>query len=146
MDEKNFNSEFEGYIASFYDATSYLAITSVGLETAGAVSTASFIVDLSRYSQNTLWVESTSVVARAANTGLTVIMETRPSSAIGWYVFRTESGVSESGLSAIRVMGSGVADLSGVTHFKDVRITIENTTDSSGTATVQAWMSSRTPL
>jgi len=146
MDEKNFNSEFEGYIASFYDATSYLLIPSTGLETAGAASTANAIIDLSRYSQNTLWVESTSVVARAANTGLTVIMETRPSSAIGWYVFRTESGVSESGLSAIRVMGSGVADLSGVTHFNDVRITIQNTTDSSGTATVQAWLSSRTPL
>jgi hypothetical protein len=34
--------------------------------------------------------------------------------------------------------------MSGILYFRDVRITIQNTTDSSGTCTVAAWMLSRT--
>lgn len=132
-------------IAYLHDTTSFVFITAVGLETAGAASTANAIVDLTKWAENTLYIDSTAAVARTANTALTVIFETRPASGIGWTTFRTETAVNESGLSAWNIVGSGVAGVSGVTHFGDVRITIENTTDSSGTATVQAWLKLRTP-
>ena len=133
-------------IAYLHDTTSYSLIASVGLETAGhADSTAAAIINLGRYAENTLYLESTAAVARANNTGLEVIMETRPASAISWYVFKTNSGLNESGLSAMSIDGSGIADVSGVSHFEDVRITVFNATDSSSTATIQAWVQSRTP-
>ena len=80
----------------------------------------------------------------AGTTGLTVIMEARPASAVAWYPFRTESGVNTTGASAYRLVGSGTT-LSGIAHYEDIRITIENTTDSSGTATISAWLLQRTP-
>lgn len=133
-------------IAYLHDTTSYVLVPSTGLETAGAANTAVAIVDLARYAENVIYVNCTNAPAtNAGTTGLTIIFETRPASAIPWFPFRTESGAQTTGLSAFEVIGSGVGELSGVTYFKDVRITIENTTDSSGTATVQAWMVSRTP-
>ena len=132
-------------IARLHDTTSFVFIAPVGLETAGAASTANAIINLGKWAENTLYVESTSVVARANNTGLEIIFETRPASAIPWFVFKTNSGVTVSGLSAFKIDGSGIADLSGVSHFEDVRITIFNATDSSGSATVQAWLQLRTP-
>lgn len=133
-------------IASLHDTTSYVFIASQSLSTAGAANTAAAIVDLSRYNDNTIYINSTNGPAgNAGTTGLTVIFQTRPASAISWYTFRTESGVQTTGLSAFKLIGSGVAGLSGVSHFGDVKVTIENTTDSSGTATVQAWLFSRTP-
>lgn len=133
-------------IAYHHDTTSFVLIASTSLSTAGAANTAVGIIDLSKYSENTLYIDSTGgPAANAGTTGLTVIMQTRPASAIPWFTFRTESGIEVSGLSAIKIVGSGVASISGVTHFGDVKITIQNTTDSSGTATVQAWLLSRTP-
>jgi len=133
-------------IARMHDTTAHALIASVGLETAGAANTAVAIVDISKYSDNTLYINSTNGPGtNAGTTGLTVFFEARPASAIGWQSFRTESGVQTTGLSAFKIVGSGVAALSGVTHFQDIRVTIQNTTDSSGTATVQAWLLSRTP-
>ena len=133
-------------IADLHDTTSYALIASVGLETAGAASTANAIVNIGRYAESTVYINSTNGPAtNAGTTGLTIIFDTRPASAIAWFTFRTETGVQTTGLSAFRIVGSGVAGLSGVAHFEDVRVTIQNTTDSSGTATVQAWMQSRTP-
>lgn len=146
MNHSDIVSEGIDNISQYYDNTASLIITSVGLETAGAANTAAFILDISKFAENTLYVDSTGgPAANAGTTGLTVFFETRPASAITWTVFRTESGIEVSGLSAIKVIGSGVASISGVTHFKDIRITIENTTDSSGTATVQAWLLQRGP-
>ena len=131
---------------NFFDATSHALIASTSLSTAGAANTAVAIMDVAKFNDNTLYINSTNgPAANAGTTGLTVFFETRPASAVNWFVFRTESGVLASGNSAFKLVGSGVAAISGVTHFRDVRITIQNTTDSSGTATVQAWMLSRTP-
>jgi hypothetical protein len=148
---KGFDSEkLSGIAASLssnIDNTAYSLFGPIGLETAGAANTAASIVDLSKWSENTVYVNCTNGPAgNAGTTGLTVIFETRPASAIGWVVFRTETGVQTTGLSAFKIVGSGVAALSGVTHFKDVKITVQNTTDSSGTATVQAWLLQRTPI
>ena len=151
IQNKNFDSEMLSGINERLhfgvDATSYVLIASVGLETAGhAACTAAAIIDISKWQENTLYVQSTNGPAgNAGTTGLTVIMETRPASAVAWTPFRTESGVQTTGLSAFKVIGSGVAALSGTTHFKDIRITVQNTTDSSGTATVVAYMNQRTP-
>jgi len=144
---KTYTSEVDlSSIAYLHDTTSYIAITSTSLNTAGAANTAAVIVDLTRYSENTLYINSTGGPAtNAGTTGLTVFFDTRPASAIGWVTFRTESAVDVSSVTALRVIGSGVAATSGIKHWGDVRITIENTTDSSGTATVQAWLKSRTP-
>lgn len=144
--ERNYETLFEDDLMKYHDATSTLLVSSTSLSTAGAANTANAIIDLSRYSQNTLYINSTNGPGtNAGTTGLTVIMQTRPASSVSWFTFRTESGIQTTGLSAIKITGSGVASISGITHFGDVKITIQNTTDSSGTATVQAWMSSRTP-
>lgn len=149
MGENNRGKRWEddlSAISYLHDTTSYVLVTSVSLSTAGAANTAAAIVNLSKYSDNIVYIESTGGPAtNAGTTGLTVFFETRPASAIAWTPFKTNTAVESSGLSAFQVQGSGVADLSGVTHFGDVRVTIENTTDSSGTATVQAWIFSRTP-
>ena len=145
---KNFDSEKLSGIAYFHDATSVLIIPSTGLDTAGAPNTCVAILDISRYSKNTLYIDSTGGPAtNAGTTGLTIFFETRPASSAAWVGFRAESGVEVSGPSAFNIIGSGITSnaLSGVSHFKDIRITIQNTTDSSGTATVQAWVFSRTP-
>ena len=133
-------------IAALHDTTMVAIIAATSLSTAGAANTAVHIRDVSRYKTNTLYIQSTNgPAANAGTTGLTVIMETRPASAVAWTVFRTESGVQTTGASILNVIGSGIAATSGVSHFKDIRLTIENTTDSSGTATVQAWLNQRTP-
>ena len=130
----------------WYDATSHALIASTSLSTAGAANTAVATMDVAKFNDNTLYINSTNGPAgNAGTTGLTVFFETRPNSAASWFTFRTESGVLASGNSAFKLMGSGVASISGISHFKEIRITIQNTTDSSGTATVQAWMLSRTP-
>ncbi len=133
-------------IAELHDTTSFVTIALTSLSTAGAANTANAIVDLTKFSDSILYINSTNGPGtNAGTTGLTVIFETRPASGIAWFAFRTETGVETTGLSAFNIIGSGVASLSGVTHFNDIRITIENTTDSSGTATVQAWLNLRTP-
>lgn len=133
-------------IAYLHDTTSYIAIASTGLATAGAANTATTIIDLTRYSENTFYINSTGgPAANAGTTGLTVFFDARPASAIGWVNFRTESAVDVSSVTALRIIGSGVAATSGIKHWGDVRITIENTTDSSGTATVVGYIKSRTP-
>ena len=132
-------------IAYLHDVTSFVVISATSLETAGAANTAVAILDVSKYKNNILYIQSTNgPAANAGTTGLTVIMESRPASAVAWTVFRTESGVVTTGASAYELVGSG-ATLSGVKHFGDVRITVQNTTDSSGTATISAYMMSRTP-
>ena len=152
IQNKNFDSEMLSGInyrlVNGMDNTSYTVLTSVGLETAGhANCTASTIIDISKWSENTFYLQSTNGPAgNAGTTGLTVFFQTRPASAVAWYTFRTESGVQTTGLSAFKVEGSGVAGLSGTTHFKDLKIIVQNTTDSSGTATVIGYMNQRTPL
>lgn len=152
LENKAFDSETLSGINSTLsynmDNTSYVLIASVGLETAGhALCTAAAIIDISRWSENTLFVQSTNGPAgNAGTTGLTVIMEARPASGVAWTPFRTETGVQTTGLSSFRIVGSGVAALSGATHFKDIKLTVQNTTDSSGTATVVAYMLQRTPF
>lgn len=131
-------------IAYLHDTTSFTLIATTGLTTAAATQTANAVINLSRYKENTLYVDSTAALARTSNSGLTIIFETRPVAAAPWIVFKTNSAVTESGLSAFKIDGSGIADLSSVSHFADVRITIDNISDS-GSATVQAWMVSRTP-
>ena len=145
---KTFDSEMLSGIAqkinSYMDDTGYSLIASVGLETAGAVNTAAAIIDLSKYKENTLYLTMTNgPAANAGTTGLTVIMESRPTSAIAWFPFRSDSGVTTTGRAILNIVGSG-GTMSGISYFKDVRITIENTTDSSGTCTVAAWVLSRT--
>lgn len=133
-------------IAVYHDTTAYVLISATSLETAGAANTAVAIVDLTKWADNILYINSTNGPAtNAGTTGLTVTMETRPASAIAWFAFKTNSAVQTTGLSAFKIEGSGVAELSGVTHFGDIRVTIENTTDSSGTATLTAWLLQRTP-
>lgn len=133
-------------IGRMNDTTSLALITAISLSTAGAANTANAITDLTKWKDNTLYINSTNGPGtNAGTTGLTVFFETRPASAVGWTPFRTETGVAACGTTAIKIVGSGLATTSGITHFADVRVTIENTTDSSGTATVQAWVLSRTP-
>jgi len=141
----NYLSGIAQKINRYTDDTGYSLIASVGLETAGhAACTAAAIIDLSRYKENSLYLTMTNgPAANAGTTGLTVIMESRPSSAIAWFPFRVDTGVTTTGRAILNVVGSG-ANASGVLYFRDVRITIENTTDSSGTCTVAAWMLSRT--
>lgn len=132
--------------ARYMDSTSVALIASTSLETAGAVNTAAAIFNMGQFKEATLYVNCVNgPAANAGTTGLTVFFQTRPASAISWFTFRTETGAQTTGLSAYKIIGSGVASLSGVTHFEDVKITVENTTDSSGTATVQAWAQLRTP-
>ena len=132
-------------IASNMDNTSVVLIATASLTTAAASQSANAVINIAKWSENTVYIESTAAAARANDTGLTVVFETRPASAIGWYVFRTETGVNESGLTAYKIMGSGVEGLSSVTHFGDIRLTIDNISDS-GSATVVAWLKSRTPI
>ena len=141
----NYLSGIAQKINRYTDDTGYSLIASVGLETAGhAACTAAAIIDLSRYKENSLYLTMTNgPAANAGTTGLTVIMESRPSSAIAWFPFRTETAVTTTGRTIINVVGSG-GTMSGILYFRDVRITIENTTDTSGTCTVAAWMLSRT--
>ena len=141
----NYLSGIAQKINRYTDDTGYSLIASVGLETAGhAACTAAAIIDLSRYKENSLYLTMTNgPAANAGTTGLTVIMESRPSSAIAWFPFRTDSGVTTTGRTMLNVVGSG-GTMSGILYFRDVRITIQNTTDSSGTCTVAAWMLSRT--
>jgi len=152
-DNINYDSEYErdsvdylSAVARLHDVTAHVLVSATSLSTAGAANTAVSIVDLSKWEENTLYIDSTGGPAtNAGTTGLTVFFEARPASAAPWVTFRTESGVDTSSTTLWKIIGSGIADSSGITHFGDVRITIENTTDSSGTATVNAYVLSRTP-
>jgi len=152
-DNINYDSEYErgsidylSGIAGFHDTTAHVLVSATSLSTAGAANTAVGIVDLSKWEENTLYIDSTGGPAtNAGTTGLTVFFEARPVSAVPWQLVRTESGIDTSSTTIWKIIASGIAGSSGTTHFGDVRITIENTTDSSGTATINAYVLSRTP-
>jgi hypothetical protein len=130
------------------DTTSYALFTKISLNSAGAAggpSAVTCVVNLSKWKENTLYVDSSCALARAQATGLTISIATRPASAIAWQVVNTYTGCDESGLTIMPIVGSGIADTSGMKHFGDVRILIDNISDS-GSATVLAWMFSRTPV
>lgn len=137
--------ELASGIKSYHDSTAYTLIDSTGLGTAAAAQTAAAILNIGRYQQNMFWIDSTASPARGDNTGLTVIMETRPASGSPWTIFRTETAVNESGLTPLQVIGSGIAETTGVTHFEDIRITVDNLTNGSGSATIVGYMVQRTP-
>lgn len=132
-------------IAWMHDVTSYVVISSTSLETAGSTNSAVAIFNVSKYKENILYIQSTNGPGNNNDaTGLTVTLESRPASAVAWTTFRVETGVNPTGAAGIELVGSG-GTLSGVKHFGDVRVNIENTTDSSGTATLSAFIMSRTP-
>jgi len=85
------------YLNGDKTAASVLAATS--LQTAGhANSTATFVVNLGRYAENTLYIQSANgPVTNAGTTGLTVFMGSRPASAVGFSLFKTETGVQTTG-------------------------------------------------
>ena len=146
MDKRSYQYEEQiSAIAYMHDVTSFVVISATSLETAGAANSAVAIFNVSRYKENILYIQCTNgPAANAGTTGLTVTMQSRPASAVAWTTFRTESGINTTGAAGIELVGSG-GTMSGVKHFGDVRVNIENTTDSSGTATLSAYIMSRTP-
>lgn len=134
-------------VVDHLDNTSYALFNKISLNSAGAAggpSAVTAVINLAKWKENTLYVDSSCAVARAQTTGLTISLATRPASAVAWQIFNTYTGCDESGLTIMPVVGSGIADTSGMKHFGDVRIIIDNISDS-GSATVLAWMFSRTP-
>ena len=148
-------SGIKGSVASIYanlayniDSTAYSIFPGVvSLNTAATVGRTAItaVMDLSKWAQAILYIDSSAAVARTAATGLTVSLACRPESAIAWTLFNTYSGVDESGVTVYRIQGSGIADTSGMNRFGDVRLIIDNITDS-GSATVQAWLFARTTI
>ena len=145
IQNKVFSDEKLSGIAYWHDATAYVFIPTTSLNSGAAALTAiAAIGNISKWKEATLYVDSSAANVRAATTGLTITMQCRPSSAVAWQTFRAESGCDESGLTILKIIGSGNQNTSGMTHFGDIRVNIANISDS-GSATVQAWLFGRSP-
>ena len=120
--------------------------TASGLDTgaaAAALKTKTATADLTRYSENTLYLTVTSLIAaNAMTTGFEYTVYSRATSTYPWATILSNSAVG-TGNYAIKLVGSGGTS-SGISHLGKVKIELVNQSNS-GTALSTAYILSRTP-
>ena len=140
---KTFDSEMLSGIA--YRLNNYMDNTATLLysgDISTGVTKTGTIVDLSRYSENWLYVDHTCLVAAAgATTGVRADFYVRPTSGSPWVLIAANSNMT-SGAFAQKVIGSGIASSSGLTFIKDLKTLFTNVA-SSGTAVISAYIMSK---
>ena len=140
-----------GTIGAFYDTTATLlwsmVATASGLDTGAAavgLKTKTATADLTNYKENTLYLDTSSLVAlNAMTTGFQYTIFSRPTATMSWATILTNSAVGKATTQAIKMVGSGGSN-SGISHLGLVKIELVNASNS-GTALSTGYILSRTP-
>lgn len=126
-------------VSDFFDVTS-TQILNQQAETGATVT--GTIIDLSKYSSNMLYIDSSSVTTVAAGmTGLEVSFYTRATSGSPFLQIALQSGVGAEAATLMKIEGTG-GYTSGVVPIRDLKVLVKNVS-SSATATIQAWVVSK---